>query len=84
MADTELIVESGVSWLHDHQLSKLKERAEFLKDAMSRGLPYHEYIGFLGRHKECLRQQDDLAELFKDFYQSEDSVDEELEELTDE
>jgi hypothetical protein len=84
MAEAEIIVESGVSWLHDHQLAKLKEREEFLKDAMSRGLPYHEYIGFVGRHKECLRQIDDLAELFKDFYQSEETVDNDLEELTDE
>lgn len=84
MGEAELIVESGVSWLHDKQMEMLKERAEFLKDAMSRGLPYHEYIGFIGRHKECLRQQDDLSELFKDFYRAEDEVEDELGELTDE
>lgn len=83
MGEAEIQIESGASWLHDHQLAKLKTREEFLKDAMARGLPYHEYIGFVGRHRECLRQQQDLAELFKDFYQAEETVDEELEDLED-
>lgn len=69
-------VESGVSWLHDRLRADLNDRAEHLKDAMSRGLPFHEYIGFVGRYKECLRQQSELAQLFTDFYQSEEEEDE--------
>ena len=76
-------MQTGSSWLYDTILSKLKERQEFLKDAMSRGLPYHEYINFVGRHKECLRQQNELGEIFTDFHQSEEmaSEDEELKEI---
>lgn len=81
MGEAEIQIESGASWLHDHMRQNLEDREQFLKDAMSRGLPYHEYIGFVGRHRECLRQQDELAELFKDFYQAEETVDEELGEL---
>lgn len=84
MAESEIIVESGVSWLHDNHLSNLKDREDFLLEACGTGLPYHEYLAMVGRLRENRRQQGELAELFKEFYQAEDEVDEELGELKDE
>lgn len=81
MGEAELIVESGVSWLHDTQKAKLKEREQFLLESCGKGLPYHEYIGFVGRLRECRRQLDELAELFTDFYQAEEEEDTELGEI---
>ena len=63
---------SGVSWLHDKLRAGLKERREQLRTYLERGVPFHEYVGFIGRVKENERQQNELDELFKDFYQLED------------
>lgn len=84
MGEAKVIVESGVSWLHDTQRAELVAREQFLLEALGTGLPYHEYIGFVGRLKECRRQQGELADLFKSFYQAEEAEDTELGELTDE
>jgi hypothetical protein len=83
MGEANIKVVTGVSWLHDHQLKQLQARSDFLKDAMARGVPYHEYINFVGRHKECLRQMDDLRELFADFHTAEEEEDDTLGEITD-
>jgi len=61
-------VDSGVSWLHDKMRIELEEREQFLLEACGKGLPYHEYLGFVGRLRECRRQIGELAELFKEFY----------------
>lgn len=63
---------SGVSWLHDHLRASLRERREKLRESVEKGVPYPEYLGTVGRIKENQRQQDQLAELFKDFYQGDD------------
>ena len=70
-------VPSGVSWLHDKLMAILQEREEFLKEAMGTGLPYHEYIGFVGRRKECVRHQSEIAEIFTEFYQADEEDDDE-------
>jgi len=81
MGEANIIVQSGVSWLHDTMRAKLKEREQFLLEACGHGLPYHEYVGFVGRIRECRRQIDELAETFKDFYQAEEDEDTDLGEL---
>ena len=82
--DDEIQVESGVSWLHDTMRERLEERSQFLKEACASGIPYHEYLPMVGRHRECIRQINELAEMFKEFYQAEEESDDALEELTDE
>lgn len=63
--------DSGVSWLHERLLTVLKERREFLRNAIASGVPMPEYRQMVGRHREVNRMIDDtIPELFVDFYQS--------------
>lgn len=62
----------GVSWVHDRLRKDLEDRRQQLLEFLARGVPYHEYVGFIGRLKENERQQADIAEMFKDFYQGEE------------
>jgi hypothetical protein len=84
MAEEVIQVESGVSWLHDTLRARLEERAQFLKEACASGIPYHEYLPMVGRHRENARMLGELAELFTEFYQAEEAADDELEEISDE
>jgi hypothetical protein len=81
MGEAEIEVEGGVSWLHDKQLSDLREREHFLLEACGSGLQFHEYLPMCGRLRECRRQMQELAELFAEFHQAEESEDGELEEI---
>ena len=81
MAEQEIIVHSGVSWLHDKMREKLEERKQFLMEAIAHGVPEAEYRGFVGRIRECKRQIDELDEVFAMFYQEEEIDDIELGEL---
>lgn len=81
MGEAVINVESGVSWLHDTLREKLTEREHFLLEACGTGIPYHEYLAMVGRLRECRRQMGELAELFQEFYQAEEEVDEGLGEL---
>ncbi len=76
-------VESSVSWLHDTLRIRLTERAEGLMYKISKGVPQDEYRQMVGRFRENERQQSELAELFEEFYTSEDDTGEELGDLTD-
>jgi hypothetical protein len=77
----EIQVESGVSWLHDTLRKRLEERKKFLQEACASGLHYHEYLPMVGRYRETVRQINELAELFTEFYQSEEAEEDGLEEL---
>jgi len=82
--DGEIEVVSGVSWLHDTLKKVTEERIKFLTEAMATGLPFHEYIGFVGRHKEAQRMlKITLPEMFEEFYSAEEESDGELQELDD-
>lgn len=77
---------SGVSWLHDTLRSRVKERSEWLKEAIAAGVPLEEYRQMVGKYKETQRfLKITLPELFEEFYQADsESDDNELEELKDE
>lgn len=77
----DIKVVTGVSWLHDKLRADLKERESFLLEACGSGIPFHEYLPMVGRLRENRRMQAEIAELFTDFYQGEDTEDEELEEI---
>ena len=83
--DKEIVIPSGVSWLHDTLRARMQERVDFLKEACANGLPYHEYLPMVGRHREALRMLNGtLPELFQDFAVAENESDDELEELDNE
>jgi hypothetical protein len=81
MAEEGIVVESGVSWLHDKLRTDLEARKEYLMEAIATGLPQEEYRQFVGRYRECKRQLDELGELFADFYQNEDADEDDLGEI---
>ena len=81
----ELEVVTGVSWLHDKLRKKAEERIAILQEGIADGVPLHEYQAMVGRYKEAKRQLSIvLPEIFTEFYQAEESADEELGELEDE
>ena len=85
MAESDITVVSGVSWLHDQLRERAQDRIDLLKEGLAEGVPLHEYQAMVGRYKEAKRQLTIvLPELFTEFYQAEKESDEELEELTDE
>ena len=84
MAEEEIIVHSGVSWLHDHMREKLEDRAQGLLEYIGKGVPDSEYRQMVGKYHECMRQQGELAVLFSEFYQAEEIEDDELGEIDDE
>jgi len=81
----EVVVPSGVSWLHDRLKEMGTERVEYLKEGIAEGVPLHEYQAMVGRYKEAKRVLSIiLPELFEEFYSAEQADDEELEELENE
>jgi len=81
MTDNIKVV-SGVSWLHDKLLADMKERSEFLKEAIANGVPDSEYRQMVGKYKETQRFiKITLPETFTEFYQSADEEDGESYEL---
>ncbi len=80
-------VVTGVSWFHDKLREIMTDRLEHLKEGIAEGVPQDEYRQMVGRYKEAKRFVGiTLPELFKEFYEAEESVgdDGELEELKDE
>lgn len=80
-------VVTGISWFHDKLHEIMTDRLENLKEGIAEGVPTDEYRQMVGRYKETKRFVGiTLPELFKEFYQAEESVvdDGELEELKDE
>jgi len=81
----EIEVVTGVSWLHDKLRQVAQDRIDILKEGIADGVPLHEYQAMVGRYKEAKRQLSIvLPEIFTEFYQAEEAVDEELGELEDE
>ena len=77
---------SGVSWLHDTLKSTLTDRMEFLKEGVANGIAsVDEYRAMCGRYHEAKRMLEiTIPEIFTDFYQAEETEDEELGELDEE
>lgn len=71
----DIKVESGVSWLHDSLRQQLKEREQTILEVCGRGLDYPSYIKTTGMLQENRRQQGELDELFKEFYQGDEDDD---------
>lgn len=68
-------VDSGVSWLHDRLRKDLEDREQAILEGLGRDLDYASYIKTNGRLHENRRQQMELRELFKEFYQFDDEGD---------
>jgi len=87
MAEGEIIVESGLSWLHDKLISVASERCDHLKDGIAEGVPMNEYAAMVGRYKEAKRWRDiEIPEIFDTFQKADDDSFERdgLEEMNDE
>jgi hypothetical protein len=86
MAEGEIIVESGVSWLRDTLMKVAQERLDLLTEGIADGVPLHEYTAMVGRRKEAKRWVNiTLPELFIQFQEADDAAFEQdgLEEMPD-
>jgi len=85
MGEAEIRVASGVSWLQSQLTALAEDRVATLQEGIAEGVPLEEYRQMVGRYKEAKRQLTIvIPELFKEFYQAEETEDEELGELKDE
>ena len=68
MAEEELILEGGLSWLHGTLKTLAADRCAFLQEGIAEGVPVEEYRQMVGRYKEAKRFRDDVVpELFQAF-----------------
>lgn len=82
MAEVEVAIPSGISWLHDRMIRMAEERVETLKEGIAEGVPLHEYGGMVGRYKEAKRQLSIvIPELFEEFNVMDDDEEDGLEDL---